>query len=661
VEGRFHIAVNGIITVNLLVDKGSGFAITTFETRRFCFLSLVVSREEEQASLSLPMPLTRPSVQAAMEFLHQVVPSTVFSSGSGRRRRRGAEPLPDGRRSDQAYLLFYTMAAGADVPEIRPLKSPTSIESFLQGLTEGEPVDCWVATQITQHRAGRDGRTLQHGFSAETARHTLGIVIDLDGARMDPLYRQILLEDSWTFRAAVEQRLDKLGVERYLMVRSGPAGVHVYIPLLRPDGRPLRASEANLAVWERVARGVCRLFADMGADANAVRAVQPFVIPGIPRAKHRGYIPYVADQRGGRHADLYGLVRRLSELKLMPRKAKVAPLPPADGARAGDVAALIEEISSRAVGMASGARNATAYRIAVYLLAKGAKVEEAKAALGAWNRRNAPPLSDKELRQVLRSAERCRWRSEVRWAEMQEAAWYGLRNLLELPAETTWYTKGGRWRPITPAKTWEERKFGGGREHYEEVAERLLRFVAGEGGRVELTQAEICNVIDTYRSTLRTILGLLEAQGELMVATKRGCGGKTVLTLPETAVQPDSVQLTENDSSRISSVAVEDGVRVGGSVPTVPNALVSAPADPLQVVSAVLEEYWRLSLHAHPAVRLLASISSRGAVRLVGAGWQGRELLWAMEMAGLVVEVARRLGRPVLVDCGEASDLAPDG
>jgi hypothetical protein len=245
-------------------------------------------------------------------------------------------------------------------------------------------------------------------------------------------------------------------------------------------------------------------------------------------------------------------------------------------------------------------------------------------ALSAWNQRNDEPLPERELRRCRSSAERCRTRSEQRWAEMQAAAWHGLRSLLNLPQMTGWYTRDGRWRPITPAKDWASRKYGGGREHYEEVAERVLRLVAGEGGRLEMTQVEIANTIDTNRSTLRAVLGLLETSGRLMVTSRKGRGGKTILETPVSAQAPSSVESTENGHSGNSSVAVEYGAWVGPAVPAAGAVPMVSSADPQQVVSEVLQEFWGLSLHAHQEVRLLASFGSRGAVRLVGLGRPSR-------------------------------------
>jgi hypothetical protein len=48
--------------------------------------------------------------------------------------------------------------------------------------------------------------------------------MDLNGARMDPLYRQLLQTDFYSFRSALDDRLNAVGVESYHLIRSGPEG-----------------------------------------------------------------------------------------------------------------------------------------------------------------------------------------------------------------------------------------------------------------------------------------------------------------------------------------------------------------------------------------------------------------------------------------------------
>lgn len=312
-------------------------------------MSSVLTRERTSSSSSFPMPLTAPNVEAAWDFLSTMVPATLFSSGKG--RRRGERPRPAGQRSDQGYLVFYRRPSLDGDPQLTPLKAPSSILGYLQDQLNASLADHWVCTQVTQFRARRDGQVLNAGFTAGTTRHILGITIDLDGSRMDAEYLELLHSDWWAYRALLEERLDDLGVAMYLAVHSGPDGVHIHIPLIRPDGRPLRATEENLARWERAARGICRRFEDMGADPNAVRPTQPFALPGLPRLKHGGFVPYVAAWRSGARADLIALLRRLSALRLMP-----AERPRLQLAEPGpqDIAGLLHEVAERAAGLSAG-------------------------------------------------------------------------------------------------------------------------------------------------------------------------------------------------------------------------------------------------------------------------------------------------------------------
>lgn len=599
-------------------------------------MALSVPVEPIVGSRSMPMSLSEPSVQEALNFLGWMVPPGVFSAGSGRRRRRGESPLPPGERSSQGFLVMYCRPQGAEVPRMVALKSPASISRYLQQELAGDAADHWVCTQITQYRARRDGKPVTT-FTSAGARHILGFVADLDGHRMEPEYRRLFQEDWWGFIAALEARLDALGVESYRIVRSGPEGLHVYLPLIRNDGLPLRASEKTLTDWERAAKGVCRYLGPFGADAHAVRAVQPFAIPGMPRAKYPGFIPHVVLGRDGARANLYALMRRLSALNML-MQTKPLEVVSAPAIAVDDVTTLLEEIRTRAAGVQQGDRNQAAHDIAVYLLCKGARCEAVWEVLKDWNDRNSPPLPERELRSCLASAEQCQFNHPGVWGEMQRAAWFGLRSRLDLPAvRRSGYVSNGRWRPLTPRKSWEERKYGGGREHYAEVAERVLRFVAGQGGSVEQTQAEIVNVIDTNVSTLKAVLKYLRTAGKLMVSTKRGRGGMTTLTLPA-APEPSVDQVTENGHSGNSSGVAKTGVWVGPDL-----------VSPSQVVEGVFEEFFGVSSRRTGGLSVVAAVGLSTGV-LSARDWVGRELLWALKAAGLVEVVSRRLGRSVSVD-----------
>lgn len=515
-------------------------------------------------------PLTQPSVDAAWEFLQAVVPSAILSSGSGRHRREPRRgPLPSSR-SDQAFLVFYRKEGLEGSLQQTPLKSPASIKRYLKTQVMGSLAEHWVATQSTQFRARRDGKVIDLGFTSATARHILGLVIDLDGSRMTSQYRELLASNMYAFVTILEEYLDLIGIDTYFLVRSGPVGLHLYVPLIRPDGRPLRASERNLEKWEKVAKALHRYLGEFGADPNAVRITQPFAIPGLPRKKHQGFIPYVMRQREGLRTDIFSLLRRLAERKLVLRREQLpsVQLSSSHGMINDEAPAIAEAVRARAIGMAKGSRNSTAHDLAVWLLCKGVSATEAWEALTAWNTRNMPRLPERELRVCFESAIRCRERHPRTWAEMAAAPWRRLRAEVGLPddGEATGYLKGGRWRPRTPAKSWEQRKATGGREHFHEVEERVLRFVRSEGGTVAHTQAEIADILGTNRSTLKLVLKRLVQAGSLVLQARRGRGGSTVLTIPVEAVEItkdyDSRRVL-NGQTRISTVGVKKGVWVG--------------------------------------------------------------------------------------------------
>lgn len=512
---------------------------------------------QDPAPLTLATPLTAPSIAVAMEHLRWMVPASVFSAGSGRRRRRG-EAAESGRRSDTGFLVFFRKADGRVAQQ--PFKSQRSIEAYLRQQLAADPAEHWCALQLTQYRAGRDGRRLAGGFTAATGRHILGVVVDMDGARMAPEYQYLLHHDVYSLMAIIDDRMSSLGIDCYRLVRSGPEGFHLYVPFLRPDGRPLRATEKNLAAWQKVADGLARYLEDLGADANAVKITQPFAVPGLPRAKHLGHIPYVVGGRDGARADIWGLLRSLSAHRMLLARERVSAPPEASDGSVG-LQAILEDIRERASGVPVGYRNQVAHDVAVYLLAKGATPEQAWDAIVRWNQRNDVPLSIRELRTCLASAQRCRRAHPGKWAEMQRAPWRRLRSLLGLPVDRQGYLRRGRWRPLTPARSWEERKLAGGREHYHEVAERLLSHLrAQDGGRWEITQGELAELLGAALSTLKVVLKHLVAEGRIQVQTTRGRNGKTILT----AVAPSPSNLVDDNSqSGISSVAVQMGAWVG--------------------------------------------------------------------------------------------------
>lgn len=597
----------------------------------------LVAEPLKRMMATLPVPLTAPSPEAALEFL-ELLAGPVMSSGAGRQRRSPNTSLE--RRSDQGFLTFYRLEHPEGSPEITPLKAPNSILRYLRQQIDAPLAEHWVGLQTTQFRARRDGKVVHIGYTADQSRHIMHIVLDLDGNRMDPHHSELLRTNWSAFKDAVDVYADAAGIDKYLMVRSSPEGVHLYVPLERPDGRPLRARDKTLKEWERAAKGLCRWFAAFGADSNAVKPTQPFAVPGIPRRKHPGFIPYVTAHRPGKSTNLYELIRRLSELKMMPRAQCTQARP--DELPGHDVVAILAEIRDTAAGVARGCRNATAHRVAGYLFSRGADAADVWEALVAWNQRNEPPLPQRELRRCFLSAERGVDDSDPDWYDMTRAAWNGLRGELGLArVQTLGYRQNGRWRPLTPRKPWEVRKASrNGREHYEEVAERLLRLVAGAGGRLELPQAEICDQIDSNRSTLRAVLTLLEASDRLTVTTKRGRNGATVLELP---APPESVasEVTENDHSRINSEAAETGVWVGSAVALTPGGALPSVLD---VLAGVLLDLLGVVVDPHrapmPVVAVLDAVA--GGWLVVPRALSARGLVQQLEAAGGLVELNRR-------------------
>lgn len=568
-------------------------------------------------------PLTRPSVDAAIEFIHEIIPTSIFGGSNGRRRR---QPGNLGA-NDQGFLVFYRQDHPDDIPQQVPLRSPDSLLRYLEGQLVADLAEHWVCLQSTQYGSCmRDGKRIRGAsFSAAHTRHIPAMVVDMDPGLMSAEVRRLIQEDWEKFIAVVSGLLEQIGVTWFRIVRSSLGGAHVYLRLAKPDGRPLGANEKTRAVWDRTAKALCRYFSAFGADPNAVKVTQPFVIPGLPRMKHNGYVPYVAASRDGEYTDLYALLRELARRKLVYREAIAEPLEVPQGTPADE---FLADVRQHACGLRDGRKRAI-YGIAVAGLAKGGTEQAVWEVMTEYNGRCTPPLSEKQLRKAFRSAQRCQTRHSQLWRTFSVVPWNRLRGELGMPTKQfIGFTRDGRRRPITPPKPRELRV----REHYEEVAERLLRFVAGEGGgRLRMTQADIAAWIGTNPNTLRAVLKKLAGEGRLEVVTKRGAGGLTELSSP-TAQQAEATSAGDsvNEQSRIAPVGGGVGC-VGGSVACTEGSAVELelPA-PTEKVHQVGESSSSSLLVAGGA--LVPGASVERAQRELWAGTIGAvSLLWLLE------------------------------
>lgn len=470
-------------------------------------------------------PLTAPSLAAAMGFLATVLPDTVLGSAL---------------RSEQGYIAMYRKASGAADPVSVTIRGKAAIRRYLEAQLLAPLADHWFSAQITQY-------TDLGSNVAEKARHIVQVVLDLDGDRMAPEVQRLRTNDLPAFWERLDLALAALGIGQYHLVASSPGGLHLHLPLVNSkNGRLLGANEKTLNDWKRTVDGLRSALTDFGPDKNAVRPTQPFVIPGLPRLKHPGFIPYYLGGRSGPATDLYALLNGLVRLRYAQPERR-AHLTLHRGTKAEFLAYLLKEIIHTARSFAEReGRNVAAHRIAAYLLAKGATRQQAWEAMSVWNARNTPPLTDHELDKCLSSAEtdRARPGKATRWAQMAAAPWNKTRALLGLPPVARRSPRQSR------ARAREERQ----RDHYGEVAERALRYIRDQQ-TVTMKQEELADLLATNRSTLRIILQNLQEAGTITITPTRGRYGKTVVTY----VQPGEAQGTPGLS--LASPSLRDNVQ----------------------------------------------------------------------------------------------------
>jgi len=516
-------------------------------------------------------PLSSPSLDATWAFLRLVLPDTVFA-GSAR---------------EKGYVVFYRKEDPDGEPTTTTLRGEGPIRRYLTGVSTASLAENWFSVQSTQYSdRGRN--------TGDMTRHLPYIVLDLDGDRMAADLLDLRLTNFPAFLSRLDEALTNLGIACYYLMVSSRGGLHAYIPLMNSrTGQLLGANEKTLNDWKRTSDGLRLALEEFGTDNNAIRVTQPFVLPGLPRKKHAGFVPYFAGGRSGTRSDMYALLNTLVRLRYAQpeQRAHLAVHRP-DGS--SFLSRLLQEIAHMARGFRIGgkgnpARNVAAHRIATYLLAKGATEKQAWDAMLLWNQRNTPPLTEQELKKCLRSAasDKARKRKSKVWAQMAGAPWNKARAFLGLAPVTR-----RSFRP-SRARSREERQ----RDHFTEVAERTLRYVRDQGS-VIAKQAELADLLDTNRSTLRVVLKALLQAGRITLSTTRGRSGTTVIafahqpSVTPAPVEPyrpsnnvQSAPLNPDDGARVPASCVENRnqeefARAGGGIGVVASLARVGPSVP---------------------------------------------------------------------------------
>jgi len=182
-----------------------------------------------------------------------------------------------------------------------------------------------------------------------------------------------------TPRKIIADRLDKFPYQPSVIIRSG-GGIHLYWFLKEP------AEKEDIPQVEDVNR---RIAHELGGDLNACDAARVLRMPGTVNHK------YPAPCEIAQHNDVYvELNDFLSILPEVPdQKEELTP----DKSN--------NWLSEAMKGVSSGQRNATATKIAGYWINK-LSPGDVLTIMAGWNQRNSPPLSEQDLRTVVKSVSR---------------------------------------------------------------------------------------------------------------------------------------------------------------------------------------------------------------------------------------------------------------
>jgi hypothetical protein len=183
-------------------------------------------------------------------------------------------------------------------------------------------------------------------------------------------------------RDILAEKFKQLPFKPSIVVKSG-GGIHLYFIFKEPvcrDEIP-RVEDANR-----------RLALALGGDLNACDASRILRIPGTLNCK---YDPHAKVEVSQTNDFLYELD---TFLEILPEVAEPAKPPKSINGEK-------EWLSEAMAGVAEGSRNATATKIAGYWINK-LTPSDTLAVLKSWNQNNDPPLSEKDLRTIIKSVSR---------------------------------------------------------------------------------------------------------------------------------------------------------------------------------------------------------------------------------------------------------------
>jgi hypothetical protein len=177
-------------------------------------------------------------------------------------------------------------------------------------------------------------------------------------------------------------------------------GVHAYWRLVEPI--------ADMALWSKLQK---KLIALLDSDAAIHDPARIMRLPGFTNHKEPVAACRIIDDDKARICDLKSLMPLLnsvvteSERRNFQAADNSATQPKQQFHNNISVIKIAEIIAAKWPAVSRGGRNSKAFQNAAYLLKNlGLTEEQAWPILQQWNRKNRPPLPERELRQALRNA-----------------------------------------------------------------------------------------------------------------------------------------------------------------------------------------------------------------------------------------------------------------
>ena len=272
-----------------------------------------------------------------------------------------------------------------DIVEVRELPSGQSIWHHAGKLAEAAE-SLFYDNQHGQHiYAGANPRRRWGGTRSKDVACARCLFVDFDGIDSD----------------AAKERWHSARLPTPTLTISSGHGVHAYWCLAEPV--------TNLSLWSALQKKLIALLDSDSAIHDPARIMR---LPGFINHKQPVAVCSIVDGDPARIYDLKSLMPLLNKAVVERRDGNLSQ-PPGDlttrskspfhnGLSVIDRAALT---ASKWSGVTKGERNSTAFQHAAYLVKNLALTkEQAWPILRVWNRKNTPPLPERELRQALQNA-----------------------------------------------------------------------------------------------------------------------------------------------------------------------------------------------------------------------------------------------------------------